>query len=299
MIIGSCTSLQFGAAAAVHLFDAMGSWGVTFLRLSISAAVLAAVARPRTGGWRVREWRAVIAFGVVLAAMNGSFYMAIDRIPLGTAVAIEFIGPLILAAVLSRRRTDVMWVGLAFVGMTLLGVENALGASSLDPVGVACALLAGAFWGGYIVAGARVSRSVPGSGGLAVALVVASIVLAPVGLSQASGVVHDWRLLAFGAAVAMTGSLIPYSLEVAALRRLPERVFGVLLSLEPVIAALAGFVLLHQSVGLLSALAIAAVIVASIGTALSASSGEQGGPGTTRRTSRAPDQSDTGIGVTP
>nr|WP_183372806.1 EamA family transporter [Gordonia humi] len=270
MIVGSCTSLQFGAALAVGLFDAMGTWGVTLLRLAISAGVLVVVARPRIGGWGRRQWAAIIAFGVMMAAMNGFFYTAISRIPLGTAVAIEFLGPLVLSSVLSRRRSDLLWVGLAFVGMALLGIDSVLGASSLDMVGVACALIAGLFWAGYILTGARVSRTVPGSGGLAVALVVATVVLLPIGTGQALPAMHDWRLLALGAGTALLGSVIPYTLEQGALRRLPEHVFGVLLSLEPAIAALAGLALLHQAIGLLPALAIAAVIAASVGTTMNA-----------------------------
>lgn len=272
MIVGSCTSLQFGAAIAVDLFDEMGSWGVTFLRLAIAAAVLLVVVRPRLGSWGRGQWAAVVAFGLVTAAMNGFFYTAIGRIPLGTAVAIEFLGPLVLSAVLSRRRADLLWVGLAFVGMSLLGVDSVLGSSSLDLVGIACALLAGLFWAGYILAGARVSRTVPGTGGLAAALTVSAVVLLPIGAHQALPALHDWRILALAAATALLGSVIPYSLEIAALRRLPERVFGVLLSLEPVVAALVGLLLLHQPIGLLPALAIGAVIAATVGTTTSRSS---------------------------
>ncbi|SEB56364.1 inner membrane transporter RhtA [Gordonia malaquae] len=286
MIIGSCVSLQFGAAMAVHLFDDVGSWGATQLRLTIAALVLAAITRPRVLRWDRSQWRAVAAFGAVLAAMNGSFYAAIDRIPLGTAVAIEFLGPLILSAVLSRRRTDLLWVGLAFVGMMLLGVDSVLGATSLDPIGVLFALLAGLFWAGYILAGAKVSARVPGTGGLAAALVISSIVLLPMGGAAAAPAVGDWRLLALAAGTALLGSLIPYSLELSALRRLPKNVFGVLLSLEPAIAAVAGFVLLHQPIGVLPSLAIAAVIAASVGTTMSAETGTSGTDSTMTRGER-------------
>ncbi|MGO3327144.1 EamA family transporter [Gordonia sp. (in: high G+C Gram-positive bacteria)] len=266
MIVGSCTSLQFGAALAVGLIDELGSWGVTFLRLAIAAVVLMIVVRPRIGRWGRGEWTAVVAFGLVTAAMNGCFYAAIGRIPLGTTVAIEFLGPLVLAAVLSRRRADLLWVGLAFVGMALLGVDSILGASSLDPVGIVCALLAGLFWAGYILAGARVSKAVPGTGGLAAALTVSAVAMLPLGAHQAMPALHDWRILALGVATALLGSVIPYSLELSALRRVPERVFGVLLSLEPVVAVLVGLLVLHQRIGLLPALAVGAVIAASAGT---------------------------------
>ncbi len=269
MIVGSCMSLQFGAAAAVHLFDDLGSWGVTQLRLGIAAVILLVVARPRMLRWTWPQWRAITAFGLVLALMNGCFYAAIDRIPLGTAVAVEFLGPLILSATLSRRRSDLAWVGLAFVGMVLLGVDSVLGTTSLDPIGVVFALFAGLFWAGYIMAGASVSARVPGTGGLAAALLIASVALAPIGASAAAPAFVDWRLFALAVGTALLGSVIPYSLELHALRRLPKNVFGVLLSLEPAIAAIAGFLLLHQPIGVLPSLAIAAVIAASIGTTTS------------------------------
>ncbi|GEE01726.1 DMT transporter permease [Gordonia spumicola] len=266
MIIGSCVSLQFGAATAVHLFGDLGSWGTTQLRLGFAALILTAIVRPSVRGWTRHQWRSVVAFGVVLAAMNGCFYAAIERIPLGTAVAIEFLGPLILSATLSRRRADLLWVGLAFVGMVLLGVDSIVGTSTLDLVGVGFALSAALFWAGYIVASARVGVAVPGTGGLAAALVVSTIVMLPLGGVAAAPAFADWRILAYAAATAVLASLIPYTLELSALRRIPKNVFGVLLSLEPAIAAAVGFVLLHQPVGILPAAAIAAVIAASIGT---------------------------------
>lgn len=271
LVLGSCVSLQFGAATAAHLFPVMGSWAVTALRLTIAAAILLVVVRPRADRWTRHQWRSVLVLGGALAGMNGFFYASIARIPLAVAVSIEFLGPLLLAAVLSRRRRDLACVALALAGMTLLGLENALTASSLDPVGIAFALVAAAFWALYVLATAKVGETVPGHGGLAVALAVAAVCVLPVGASGAASALTDPRLLAIAAATAVLASVIPYTLELAALRRLPRHVFGVLLSFEPIMALVAGWLLLDQSVGLTRLAAIALVVVASIGITASAS----------------------------
>lgn len=155
MILGSCLSLQFGAALAVALFPIAGVLGTTTLRLAFAALILVVAIRPRVGGWTTAQWRAAGAYGVALAAMNTAFYAAIDRIPLGTAVAIEFLGPLGLAAILSRRRLDLVWVAVAPCGMGILGAESLFGLAHLDPVGVAFACIAGLCWAGYILTSAR------------------------------------------------------------------------------------------------------------------------------------------------
>jgi inner membrane transporter RhtA len=268
MVLGSCTSLQVGAACAAQLFGAVGSTGTTFLRLAVAAVVLLVLVRPRVRGWDRGQWRRVVAFGVALAGMNGCFYAAIARIPLGVAVTIEFLGPLVLAAVLSRRARDLAWVALAAAGVGLLGVTDG-GATGWDWAGVGLALVAGAFWALYILTSARVGAAVPGQSGLAVALVVAALVLLP----GAGGAVHafgDLRLLGLAAATGLLASVVPYSLELAALRRLPPSVFGVLLSLEPAVATLAGWLLLHQGLGAAGAVAVGIVILASAGSTLSA-----------------------------
>jgi len=181
LVLGSCLSLQFGAVGAAALFPALGSAGTTMLRLGFAAVLMLALVRPRLRGWSAIQWRATIALGLALAGMNGSFYAAIARIPLGAAVAIEFLGPLALAAVLTRRGRDLAWVALALAGIGLLGAESLLTPATLDPVGVALALVAGVFWAGYIITGARVGALMPGAGGLAVALLVATLVVAPFG----------------------------------------------------------------------------------------------------------------------
>ncbi|WP_354670427.1 EamA family transporter [Microbacterium oryzae] len=278
LVLGSCVSLQFGAALAVQLFPALGSWGVTALRLTIAALLLLVVVRPRVRSWNRSQWLVVIAFGLSLTGMNGFFYAGLERIPLGTAVAIEFLGPLVLAAVLTRRLLDFAWVALALVGMALLGVDSALGVA-LDRLGVVFTLIAAVFWALYIRASARVGQLVPGMGGLAVALVVASVVLLPFGVPAAEASFAQPHLLALAAGTALLASVVPYTLELLALRRLPQRVFGVLLSLEPVVASAAGWLMLSQEMSALRIVAVALVVVASIGTALAARKASEDAPG--------------------
>jgi inner membrane transporter RhtA len=271
MVLGSCTSLQVGAACAAQLFPRIGSTGATFLRLLVAAVVLLAVARPAVHRWTRRQWAAVALFGVSLAAMNGCFYESIARIPLGTAVTIEFLGPLTLAAVLSRRLRDLAWVALAAVGVALLGLTGGgATAAHLDPLGVAFALVAGVFWAAYILAASRVGTVVPGQGGLAGALALAAVLLLPLGGSGALTAAHDPELLLLAAATGVLASVIPYSLELSALRRLPTHIFGVLLSLEPAIAATAGWLLLSQRLGGWEGLAVGVVVLASAGSTLTA-----------------------------
>jgi inner membrane transporter RhtA len=270
LVIGACVSLQFGAAVAVRLFPLLGPWGVTTLRLGLAAVVLLAIARPRVRAWTRAQWTAVVLFGAAMGAMNGVFYAAIERIPLGVAVSIEFLGPLVLAAVLARRLLDVLWVAVALVGMALLAVDSAAGEEALDPVGVVLALVAGVFWMAYILTSKRVGALVPGSGGLAVALVVATAVVSPLGAPGAAGAFADPVLLGLGLLVALLSSVVPYTLELNALRRLPAPVFSILLSLEPAFAALFGWLLLGQESGLLRTLAIVLVVAASAGVTLTA-----------------------------
>jgi inner membrane transporter RhtA len=268
LVIGSCLSLPFGAAVAAQLFPVLGPWGVTSLRVAIAAILLVVIVRPRPGKWTRPQWLAAVLFGVSLAAMNGFFYAAIDRIPLGPAVAIEFLGPLVLAAVLTRKAADFAWVGVALLGMVVLGIDGLIGAEPLDPLGVVFILIAAGFWVMYIRMSARVGALIPGSSGLAMGLVVAAVLLIPVGIPAASTVAMDPQLLLLAAITAVLSSVIPYSFELAALRRLPQRVFGVLLSLEPAFATLAGWLILGQDATPLRLLAVALVIAASVGTTL-------------------------------
>lgn len=268
LVVASCAALPFGAAVAAQLFPVLGPWGVTALRVAIAALLLLVIVRPRPFGWDRRQWTAAILFGVTLAAMNGFFYAAIDRIPLGPAVAIEFLGPLVLAAVLTRRLVDAVWVAIAVIGMVLLGIDGLIGADPLDPLGTAFILIAGACWAGYIRLSARVGSLIPGHSGLAVGLGVAAILLLPVGVPGAILVAGDPHLLLLALLTAVLASVIPYTFELAALRRLPQRVFGVLLSLEPAFATLAGWLILGQAATPLRMMAVALVIAASVGTTL-------------------------------
>jgi inner membrane transporter RhtA len=224
--------------------------------------VLVALWRPAIRGLGGATLRDVVLFGVALAGMNLCFYAAIDRIPLGIGVALEFVGPLGVAIAGSRRGLDVVWVVLAAAGIALLTPDIG---GSLDPLGVALALAAGGFWAGYIVFSQRVGSALDGGDGLALAMCVAALIALPPGLADAGDALLEPDLLAAGFAVAMLSSVIAYSLELEALRRLPRRTFGVLMSLEPGMAALLGFVLLSQALAASEVLAIALVVAASAG----------------------------------
>jgi len=273
LVLGSCTSLQAGAALAMRLFPVTGAPGATLLRLGLAAAVLLGVVRPRVRGWDTAQWRAVLLYGISLAGTNGFFYAALARLPLGTAVTIQFLGPLTLAAVLSRRGRDVGWVLLAVTGVLTLGVAASRGGAGgqLNDAGVACALISAAFWALYIVAGARASAAVPGRGGLAVAMTVGAVALIPFGARGAWQVAGRPHLLLIALGTALLASVVPYTLELAAMRRAPRRVFGILLSLEPAVATLAGWLLLSQRITLVMVAAVAVVICASTGSAVGVS----------------------------
>ena len=265
-VLGSVLSLQFGAAFASTLFDDVGALGTVTLRLTLAAVILWAVVRPSVRHWRPAQWRGVVALGASLAAMNGFFYVAIARLPLAAAVTIEFLGPLALAAVLSRRPRDALWVALALAGVVLLGARGlGVDGGALDPAGVGFALLAAAGWAWYIVAGSHVATTVSGAAGLTVATTVAAALVLPLGLGTAGAGLADPAILAAGAAVALLSSVVPYSLEMRALRELPKNVFAILIALEPAAAALAGALVLGQWVQPVAAVGIALVIVAGVG----------------------------------
>jgi inner membrane transporter RhtA len=262
LVVAAVTSLQFGAGFAVTLFDELGPAGAAFLRLTIAAVVLLAIWRPSLHGHQPRDLRLAAAFGIALGLMNLCIYEAMDRIPLGVAVTIEFWGPLAVAVAGSRRPLDLLWVLLAAVGIVLLADP---GGGSLDSAGIAFALAAGGLWAAYILLSARTGQVFPGGSGLAIAMVFGALITLPTGIGQGGADLLAPEMLAAGAAVALASSVIPYSLELEALRRLPARVFGVLMSLEPAVAALAGLVVLDQALGGVEWLAIALVVVASAG----------------------------------
>jgi inner membrane transporter RhtA len=264
LLLGSIASVQFGSAFADKLFAQAGPGGVVLLRLALSGAMLLAISRPRLRGRTRADLRAAIAFGLVLGGMNWSFYEALDRLPLGVAVTIEFLGPLTVAVAGSRRLLDAVWVVLAAGGVGLLALRG--DNHDIDPIGIALALLAGACWAGYILLSKRVGASFAALDGLAIALAVGTLLVLPVGIAQGGTALLHPGVLAGGLAVALLSSLIPYSLEIVALRRLKASTFGLLMSLEPAFAALAGVIVLSQHLTGILLIALVMVVTASVGT---------------------------------
>jgi inner membrane transporter RhtA len=264
LVLGGVASVQFGAAFAKTLFDEVGPGGAVWLRVLFAALILCALLRPSLRGRSAAHWRLILAYGFVLVAMNLTYYESLDRIPLGIAVTFEFVGPLGVAVAGSRHALDLLWVALAAAGILLL---SDFGGTDLDGLGVALALIAGAFWAAYILLSARVGQVFPGGGGLALAMLVAVVPLAPFGVADGGTDLLVLSVLAVGFAVAMLSSAIPYTLELEALRRLPAGVFGVLMSLEPALAATAGFIVLGEDLAAREVVAILLVVAASAGAA--------------------------------
>ncbi|MEV5428435.1 EamA family transporter [Streptomyces sp. NPDC052701] len=262
LVLAGGVSVQFGGALAVGLMPRAGALGVVTLRLLVAAVVLLVLCRPRLRGHSRGDWGTVIVFGVAMAAMNGLFYQAIARIPLGPAVTLEVLGPLALSVLASRRAINLLWAALALAGVFLLGGG---GFDSLDPAGAAFALGAGAMWAAYIVFSARTGRRFPQADGLALAMAVAALLFLPLGVLESGTRLVDPTTLALGAAVALLSSVLPYTLELLALRRLPAPTFAVMMSLEPALAATAGFLVLDQALSAPEAAAIALVVAASMG----------------------------------
>lgn len=265
LVVTAGVSVQFGAALAVMLMPKAGAAGVVTLRLAAAALVLLLVCRPKVRGYSRSDWSTVVWFGVAMAGMNGFIYQAIDRIPLGPAVTLEVLGPLVLSVVVSRRLLNLLWAGLALAGVVLLSTHGGGGLGGLDPLGVAFALAAGGMWAAYIVFSARTGRRFPQADGLALAMAVAAVLSLPLGVIEAGSALLLPSTLLLGLGVALLSSVLPYTLELLALRRLPAPTFAILMSLEPAIAATAGFLILNQALSALDAAAIALVIVASMG----------------------------------
>ncbi len=261
LVLAAIVSVQFGGAIAATLVPQIGAAGSVVLRLGIGAVILGLVARPRLRGHSAQAWRTVVLFGLALGAMNWSFYGSLGRLPLGVAVTIEFLGPLTLAAVLSRRLLDLGAVLAAGLGVVLISRILTVSWAGLDLVGVGLALLAGACWAAYVVLSQRTGAAFAQLDGLALAMVVALAVVLPAGAASVSA--WDGSILAKGAAVAVLSSVLPYSLELLALRRMSQRVFGILLSLEPAVAALAGLLVLGQRLDTTQLLGMALVVGAS------------------------------------
>lgn len=253
---------EVGASLAVMLFPQVGPLGMVMLRLVFSALILLLIARPRLRGHSGYAWRSAVMLGGVLALMNGLFYLALRELPLGVTVTIEVLGPLTLAVVTARTRSAWLWAGVAAIGILALGGG---GWERLTLTGVLFALGAAASWAGYILASARVGRAFEKLDGLALAMAIGAVLSLPFGVADAGAALLRLDIVLIGAAVAVLSSTIPYALELMALRRLTPAVFGILMSLGPATASLAGFVLLGQHLSALELTGIALVIIASAG----------------------------------
>jgi inner membrane transporter RhtA len=269
-VVAAIVSAQLGASLAKFLFASLGPLATVSLRSAFAALILLVVWRPHFRGRPRADLLAALALGVTLAGLSLSFYSALERIPLGVAMTLEFAGPLGLALAASRRRLDLLWGVLAVAGIVVLSPIG----GTVDPLGAGLALLGGAFWAAYILLSARIGRTIPGGGGLAMAMAVTAIVTLPFGIAAGERVATDPGVLFTALAVAMLSSVIPFSLELEALRRMSVRVFGVLMSLEPAIAALVGLVVLGEKLGVREVVAISLVVIASIGATRTAEPGE-------------------------
>ncbi len=269
LVLGGVVSVQVGAALAKQLFPTLGAEGTVTLRLVTGAALLWLVVRPTRRVLAALDLRLTLAFGAVLATMNLSFYLALARIPLGVAVALEFVGPLALALAGARRLRELGAAVSAAVAVLLLTGGGLVGGTRLDPAGVGFALVAGACWAGYILLSRRVGAATPGLAGLAAAASVAGILLLPVGAVTAGTRLLEPQALALGAAVGLLSAALPYGLELVALRTLPAATFAVLMSLEPAVGALAGFAVLHEHLTLTEAAGVLLVCAASVTAARS------------------------------
>jgi inner membrane transporter RhtA len=268
LVLGGIGSVQFGSAFADTLFDDAGPGGVVLLRLLLAAAILLAIARPSLRGRSRSDLLAAVAFGVVLAGMNWSFYEALNRLPLGAAVTIEFTGPLVVAVAGSRRLLDGLWVVLAGGGVLLLALRG--GQHGIHAYGVVLALVAATCWALYILLSQRVGSAFAQLDGLAIALGVGALLVVPAGVVQGGDALLKPLILAAGLGVALLSSLIPYSFEITALRRLSAYRFGLFMSLQPAMAALAGVIVLGQSLTAVLTVALVMVVLASAGNTLTA-----------------------------
>ncbi len=267
LLVTAAFSVQGGAALATTLFNELGTLATVWVRTLFAALILTLLARAGSPA-RLRRGplRWAFGLGIALAAVNSLFYLAIARVPLGVAVTVEFLGPLSVAVLGSRRRLDFAWIVLAAAGVVLLASPTV----DVDHAGLGLALAAGVFWASYILLGKRLAATWSLQRGLAVSMALAAVLTAPLGIASGGSDLLSARLLALGLAVAILASVVPYALELAALRRLRTSTFGILMSLGPAVAALVGAVFLSQTLGPLELLAIAFVVVASIGANRSA-----------------------------
>ena len=268
-VLGAMISLSVGTSMAKAIFPALGPAGVTLLRAATAAAILGAVWRPWRHAVAREDWPTLIGYGASIGLMNLLFYEAVARVPFGIAVAFEFCGPLLVALFTSRRLLDFAWVALAVIGLGLL-LPIGQDVGRLDPAGVAFALGAGACWASYILIGSRAGRRMHGGHATTLGMAVAAIIVAPFGIARGGTALLDLWPLLIGIGVGLLSGAIPFSLEMYALARLPRRTFSVVLSMEPALAAMAGWAMLGEMLTPLQTLAIASVVVASIGSAANA-----------------------------
>ncbi len=264
-VVLAILSVVGGASTAKSLFPALGALGTAGIRIGLSAIILAAIFRPAFRRLSAAQWRAIVPYGVVLGVMNTLFYLSIERIPLGLAVTLEFTGPLSVAVLGSRRALDLLWVFLAAAGIAIIAPWHGNG---LDPLGVALALGAGACWAAYIMLGGRVSRTVSGGAAVSVGMVIAALTIVPATAIAGGFARLTPALMLAGVLVAVLSSVIPYTLEMNALRTLPSRTFGILMSLEPAVAAFVGLLFLREVLSAVQWLSIALVIAASVGASV-------------------------------
>jgi inner membrane transporter RhtA len=265
-ILLAVLTVQSGASIAKGLFPVLGAAATASVRNGLSAILLLAVFRPPLLGLTANQWRAVVPYGVTIGVMNLLFYQTIARIPLGLGVTLEFIGPLGVAIVGSRRVLDVLWVVLAALGIALIAPWQTKNA--IDPVGVALGLLTGVCWATYIVLGGRVSQRLPGGSAVAIGMSLATLTVLPFALAGGGLARFSPRLFLSGAALALLSSALPFTLEMHALRALPGRTFSILMSLEPAVAALCGLLFLNERLTEAQSVAVGLVIAASIGAAV-------------------------------
>jgi inner membrane transporter RhtA len=265
-VLMAIISVQGGAAIAKGIFPLLGAASTAALRIGLSSIILVLFNRPSFKTITPVQWKAVIPYGIALGAMNATFYLALSRIPLGLAVTLEFIGPLLLAVLGSKRAIDFIWVFLAAIGIALIAPWDR---NSIDLWGALLALLAGGFWAAYIILGGRISKIMDGGAAVSVGMLVATLVVLPFALFSGTLINLSPALLGLGLALALLSSAIPFTLEMNALKHIPARTFSILMSLEPAVAALCGLLFLHEHLSFFEWTAIALVVIASTGAAWS------------------------------
>lgn len=268
LLLGSMVSITAGAAIAKDIFPILGPAGSTFLRLAVAGLILVVVRRPWMNSLNSRQWRWTLIYGAVLGLMNLLFYFAIARLPIGLAIAIEFLGPLAVTLSLSRHIWDLLWALLAFVGVCLM-MPQVNSSVAVDLIGVLFALGAAAEWASYILIGRKAGNLVPAANATAYGMIVGCLLAAPFGAVPALQLVNHPAVIPAALAVGLLSSAIPYSLEMVALKHLSAKTFGILLSLEAAIGALSGFLILHENLSAIQLLAIFCVMVASAGSIVS------------------------------